>query len=490
MTPLGLIFLGLFLTVLIVRPASFIWCVIAAMPFPDSAMLVIGGIGVSPYFGSLIVVAFLALGDRLHSSRKLSSSWTPVGCLAVCFLTYTLLLTMVAPSWFKGLPINSPRMGGNNELGALFTPLTYSDSNAAQLIYLALNLVLVLYISRLPNLGSPRDYLLVGFLAAVTIAIVVTALENVGLYSIHSFFDNSPRNFYGAELTELRFRGQFSEPSHLGAVATAGAVFALSILREKGGRRGLAWIVLLGSSICLAGSATGTALIAIAVLAITQIASGIVQVFTGGRIRILVFVSLPFLACLLLAAGPTVLASLAETIAAKQQSISFAIRAPQDENSWSLFWRTDALGVGLGSNRSSSLASLLLSNVGAVGCGLLIVILGMLVIRNARSPQMRPVLWALIGFCVSAVVALADFTSPVLWVSVGLCFAYYRGNATHAEPKRPSEGAGPRRIHGVLRSRRSSLDVPIFGRTGASGRHNPDTPRAVITSNADGIGPT
>jgi hypothetical protein len=240
MTILGLGFAVLFGYFLLFRRKQFLFCVALAMTVPDSAFVVVKGIGVSPYYVSLILLATLSAWSLVRPPKDdkidYQNPWTPLAILSVCLVVYTLLLTLGATSWFAGIPIISARISGTNEAGAVFTPLSYTDSNSAQLAYFILNLALVFYVSRSSQRESPIKMLAIGLGVGVALAVCVTAIELLITYDVHALFDNSPRNFYATELSETRVRGQFSEPSHLAAYATAALAFMLSALR---GQRGI-----------------------------------------------------------------------------------------------------------------------------------------------------------------------------------------------------------------------------------------------------------
>jgi hypothetical protein len=261
--------------------------------------------------------------------------------------------------------------------------------------------------------------------------LLVTVIQIGVSYGVHGIFDNSPRNFYATQLSETRMRGQFSEPSHLGAFATAALAFALSAARVMTGRARIFSIALAaGSVVCVIASATGTALVAIIPLVAIYVVGGIARAVISGKVSSFVIVALPVAAGATIVLMPRAIQLVNDLVSTKLTSISYIIRAPQDANAWSLLWGTNGLGVGLGSNRSSSLATMMLSTVGVPGVLLLSIMLISVLYVAARSRASRPAAWALLAYVTCAAISVADFTSPVMWLAAGACYAEYKRVAT------------------------------------------------------------
>jgi hypothetical protein len=102
----------------------------------------------------------------------------------------------------------------------------------------------------------------------------------------------------------------------------------------------------------------------------------------------------------------------------KSEAMSFVSRVVADLGSLTILKNTYGLGVGLGSNRPSSLVTTLLSTVGIVGTMLFAIVLYRIVKvfpgRSAPS-ALQMSFWSLIGLFVAQSVGIPDINRPVLW---------------------------------------------------------------------------
>jgi hypothetical protein len=106
----------------------------------------------------------------------------------------------------------------------------------------------------------------------------------------------------------------------------------------------------------------------------------------------------------------------------KTDSGSFFNRIAADLFALQLLPRTHWLGVGLGSNRGSSLLPTLLSNVGVAG----VVVFAVFCVKVfAKLPKEYAWLkWAALALFLNMCISIADVTMPTLWLPILLAIQF------------------------------------------------------------------
>jgi hypothetical protein len=416
--------LGIVLAVLLVVGASrgrlgILYTAAAVAPFSDSAAVIVGRAVVPPFYFCLLV--YFALGaftgrtrrDQADLAESLRSG--PLGAL----LAYATILTFVAPNVFAGTGVVAASRSIDAQVDRL-TPLNYSSSNLAQIVYLSLVVLLVATAPRNPEVRRRcvEICLTVGTIAGV----VMYVLEKAGI-SYHRLFDNSPRQFYSTY--DPRFRGFLSEPSHLGVLALAAtAYFLAAALRSGSGRYRLRQTVLAGCGVFLfVVSASATAIIGGAIAAAVLGGGWTWRVIAVRSRKGSAQPATVLAALVVLVTGiallPSVITLIERTIRTKQlTTTSYSTRLSTDTTAYHLLYKSWLLGVGLGSNRSSSLLLLLLSNVGLVGTILFAVSATRALRRGFASPASTATAISLLALICASFVSLADLSLPILWLLV------------------------------------------------------------------------
>jgi hypothetical protein len=125
-------------------------------------------------------------------------------------------------------------------------------------------------------------------------------------------------------------------------------------------------------------------------------------------------------------------ATLREYTTEKNVSVSYIHRTAADLFSLRLAADTHWVGVGLGSNRPSSLLTSLLSNVGIFGLLLFLV----LVVQIARNPKGKDVWirWSLFAAVFDAMLGGPDITQPWIWIVLTLATYYGTAYQEGADP--------------------------------------------------------
>jgi hypothetical protein len=296
--------------------------------------------------------------------------------------------------------------------------LAPSLGNVAQLGYLTLAVLFVLLSGR----RFPVDTRLLG--SALWVALVLGAVRMIAEPAWpHALLQNMPGYSYA---TPERLSGTFYEPSVLGLYLVAAACyFGVRLLGRASAPRDrvAAAAALALVAVEFVANQSGTALLGLVVVT----AAGAVVLLArqlraprAGVSPLLVVVGTAGLAIGILQL-PALYELTIGSAERKASSFSFLARGLANERSWELFVETAGLGVGLGSNRPSSLFFLVLSCLGAVGLILLIALVLVALRTAAREPARAPAAWALLGILVSGVIAVPDLSMPVIWIGLAAC---------------------------------------------------------------------
>jgi hypothetical protein len=405
--------------------------------------------GVSPFAFVEVFITLRLIILVLHGGMILPSKRNPTRSIVVlllAFLAWSLASSFVMPHVFSGMPVYSPRAGLDIDYGSLVS-LQWSLSNLAQGIYLALNVATVLFACHIVRTVGQANKLTRAFNWAVVIAVVAALLQRLAApYYPYEVFSSNPTYYQGfdQQIGDLhRISSTFLEPSAAGSFlsAVASGLLACYLSRRRGIRLLLA-ILLVVMVLFDTTATTGYAAFA-GMLCILGIYFG----FFGRRRRnqpSFVRTWMPVLVVICVAVGylafnPSLLEAFLSVTVDKMGGLSFASRLTADLYSLILFKDTYGIGVGLGSNRPSSLVMTLLSTVGIVGTSLFTMILYKMVklFPGKSAPSsIQMTFWALVGLLVADAIGVADINRPALWalfvVVVAQLNVYARSEATIA----------------------------------------------------------
>ncbi len=96
-----------------------------------------------------------------------------------------------------------------------------------------------------------------------------------------------------------------------------------------------------------------------------------------------------------------------------------------------VFVSTYRLGVGLGSNRSSSFIATLLSTIGIVDILSFIAIISQVIARLLRFQSHNMcnlTFWGLLSLIIAQCIAISDINFPTTWVFLTINLLYYHHN--------------------------------------------------------------
>gem|GEM_PF-752877 len=417
MTAIGAVFAAAFVLTLILRPAWLIVVVSLAIPFQNTAMVVLGPNSVTVFWGGVLVVCVrLAWLLTRPAPRRVTTPFAALFAVVLgLFVVYCVAITAIGPSVFHGMSVYVPRFGIDDQVVVQGT-LAYGVSMIAQVGYLLLAVALVAYVMFEPEI--PRSALVWGLVVGLAAALIRQA---VGPAWPSELLENMPNIFYS--VYEERARGTFAEPSGLAAFLAAGfAYFTGAAALARGWARAINLVGVFTALVVYAFARAGTALAGIAgallvgaVIVVVRLCSGPVRLPRWARPASVVG------ALVLVASSPAIYLFSVGLVREKSDSISAISRAAADRHALQVFLDTHGVGVGLGGNRPSSLAMLLLSTVGVPGTVLFVLAAVIAAVGASRDPANLPYVLTLVAVLSAGLSSKPDLSEPMLWTVLALC---------------------------------------------------------------------
>jgi len=399
-------------------------------------------VGLPPYYFAALLV-FLRYLFAISVAGGISLAGTrlrlPVLFL-LAFWLYSVTSAFVFPKVFEGLEVYDPRVGIDAQYEQT-TPLQWSFSNFGQAIYLTLNTFAILYVIQVVRFQRQADFLVQVFFGSILVVAFVGLYQRVasflGLPFPYDFLNSNPvysQGFNHNVIGIQRINATFTEPSYAGGflVSVLVGLFAAYLVGKKTLRLlGVIIIVFLAFSNTLA--TTGYVVLPISVLFLMLTYGPIsARGYIHGRylrgwiaIGAILLTALAVVWLLVSGFGQAIYNVTFE----KTESLSFVHRIASDLHSLELLSYTYGLGVGLGSNRPSSLITYILSNVGIIGFSLFVFFitsLSRVLFLRSFEAKIHMIFWSLLTFLIAQAVALPDINFPILWTFLILIFGLLR----------------------------------------------------------------
>ena len=445
------------------NPQRLLQLVLIAGLFNAAAAVILGGLGIQP---SLVPAALfigfallqLLLGVRYSGAPYV---WRSAGWFVVLTL-FALGTAALSPRLFAGTVQVWPE-----KVAASFTgteALQPSFANVTQSIYLVISCFVLVTSALLTSRPGIRfeaflnAYLLGGWIV-VGLSVWQLASKLAGVPYPESFLYSNPgwTIWSGQEFGGVpRINGPFAEPASL-ASYLAGIIFSCTWLLLRGHRSASARALLPLALLTLALSTSTTGFVVLGVGLLMLLVYGVTAAprpVVGRLVRFAVpaVVVLALLASSLAALAPGVVASATEVTDAtmsKGDSSSYDERTKTDADSMDLLMQTNGLGVGWGSNRSSSLVPGLLSTIGIPGV-ILVLSFALALVRQVRRARrmsrneaetmlLDGFLISVLGQVIAAVISASTIEAPEFFVQLGLligCSA--RVSCQAARQRRPA----------------------------------------------------
>ncbi|HEY2120242.1 MAG TPA: hypothetical protein VGH37_13720 [Candidatus Acidoferrum sp.] len=387
--------------------------------------------GLSPfYFVELLIAIRLVLILRKNGSvlPPKNSPARPLAILLVWFWGWSVISSFVMPRLFSGISVYSPREGLDIELTAL-APLTWSLSNLAQAGYLTLNVAVVFY-AVLSVKGVTKSKVLSNALyLAVCIASIAAVIQifaaTLGLSYPYDIFNNNPAYAQGFEEdigNYHRITSTFGEPSGAGSFLAAVAIGLLAqYFSQKHSLTCLLYFFVVSLLLLATTATTGYAEFCIASILLIAYwyLFRIKKEQRRSRSKVWLLVAgLVGVAGVIIHYNPLFLETMSAVTIEKSDSLSFLHRLTSDAYALLIVKDTWGLGVGLGSNRPSSLIPAFLSTLGILGT-LLFVLIIYRVIRlypGKKGPSyLQLSFWAFLTILIGGAIGVPDINRPTLW---------------------------------------------------------------------------
>ena len=429
------------IVVAIRRPDRLLAAAILCAPFEGAAIVNAGGIGVSPYFFALMLIACRCPFVRTDASSLMGRA--PAVRLAMRAAVALLLIGVVGaillPRVFAGTPVNSPRLDADAT-----SPLVGSTSNVGQCVYLLLNVAFLWHAAQSMATRDAARSAVLALAGAGAIVVFFAFYQFAGAvaglpYPADVLYSNeSVVMQHGSTILDMpRIGSTFTEPAGMAVFLVGFGAFAIA--RLAGGGASPARVVLLAGTVAaIALSTSSTAFVGLAGLAAWAVAAHLILPVVRGtaRPRRILTVVVPLAAVVVaIASSGTIRDMIRKVVFEKGDSDSFDGRSAADAIALGLARATLGLGVGLGSNRASSFAPSMLSTVGVPGVAAFATLVVSLC-RRAGGGELDALRRAAAAGLVATVavkcVSSPDLVTPLMWSFAATLIVIHGAAATDA----------------------------------------------------------
>jgi hypothetical protein len=314
---------------------------------------------------------------------------------------------MTAPSLFSGTRVVSSAFSFEVNYATNGKPLGFSMSNISQICLFIINVTTLLIVYRFAPKIINFNQLYLSYYLSVIIFAFFSFWWLVSKDTLPVDFLYSNGGYSITALAESRLASTYSEPSSAGAFI-ASSLAPLIFVRRKFG----VLVLGVGMIFLLTLNRSSTAIL-------TAATSFLLFFILRGTNSQRVLISL----CLLVIVSSLIFFVFGDTLLSlydnKMSSDSGMIRSWSNYLSLSALSDSYFLGLGLGSNRASSLLLTILTSVGVIGFILFVVVIYFLIkplLRNRNEPNSLFFLTLFLGFILGAFFSVPDISSPSLWM--------------------------------------------------------------------------
>lgn len=429
------------LFIAIFKPKWLIYLLVVSLSLQVSSIINIGDYSLQIYRFLTILLSVLFLLNITFNGFILKfpdKNAKRIFIYGLLFSIYTFFHSIIAPFIFSGYPVHPGYLGIDFSVMYGPFPLHFSKYNVAFSIYI------IFYVLTLGSIllmrWNYKDVLLLQKSFRLAIFIVFsTALSQILSYSFgifditEIFYTSSAREFeyslVGEFLLIPRLQATYYEPSMLAPfIVSVFTIYFYNFL-NKGKIKDL--IISFLSLIIIILSTSTTAYVALIIIFITIILTNMPfklrRHFTffllKGKLRSYIhaatFILIVFIFFIHFIVGWENLIKIVELyLLKKSETSSFNSRTTSDIHALKLFLDTYGFGVGLGSNRPSSLLPYLLSQLGLLGTLLFLIFIFSILkftFNALKNSDFFKYFFPLPIVLVTQLIAYPDITNPTLW---------------------------------------------------------------------------
>ena len=398
---------------------------IIAIGFEASSAVNIADRGIQPYYVVALWIILRAIVNRALGTS--SNAPMPEGRWLLLFGAIAIVSALVYPLLFAGIPVYEPKIGIDDGL-FIRPPLRFGLNNLAQAGFLACHIcVLYALLCLRVSAKKARKAYVVTFYIVGAVVFVQCLCQLFGIPFPYRLLLNNPgQSVWDASGTVAGTRnpGTFSEPSLVGGFMLLYCIGFIAEYFAGKGRPARILVALAATGAIASSGSIFILLLFIILLAIRYSPFRFPWYLSMRRSRklawILVLLVMP--AMLVITVSPTYRAILTLQTVSKSDSGSFINRSASDVYALQLLAQTYGVGVGIGSNRASSMLASLFSTVGIAG----VLAFGMFYVRlfASLSDEDAWLRWAAFALLANMCLDISDVTMPMLWLPTLLAIAF------------------------------------------------------------------
>ncbi|CAI0798019.1 hypothetical protein [Serratia quinivorans] len=405
LTLFGIVWCSLALLFIFFPPKYLYVLMLTSCVFQAASVFSFGSLWITPFFFTQIL--FLIKLSPYVLANGLSLNISKVTFLFVVLVIFSVIITMSAPSLFSGTRVVSSAFSFEINYATNGKPLRFSMSNISQICLFIINVTTLLVAYRFAPKIINFNQLYLSYYLSVLVFGFFSLWWLVSKDTLPVDFLYSNGGYSITALAESRLASTYSEPSSAGAFI-ASSLAPLLFARRKFG------ILLLGVGMLflLTLNRSSTAIL-------TAVTSFLLFFILRGTNAQRVLISL----CVLLIISSIIFIIFGDTLLSlydnKMSSDSGMIRSWSNYLSLSALYDSYFMGLGLGSNRASSLLLTVLTNLGVVGFILFSTVVYFMtkpLFKNRKEPNALFFLTLFLGFILGAFFSVPDISSPSLWM--------------------------------------------------------------------------